>query len=111
MSRDSDGFVTDTSSCDAFTAAGEDNGVLAVVRDSLEYHNMFVGHYTLGDVQFDRYVGVWNWHGMYRRRALRLMALGEVSSRRRAVSPQVLEAVEELCSASRGPHLKLDPCQ
>ncbi|KAJ1626510.1 hypothetical protein T492DRAFT_910036 [Pavlovales sp. CCMP2436] len=65
VERDENGFVSDWASCDEFKADGTDNGKLAIVEDSLEYHSIFVGHYTLGDVQFKNFVSVWNSHAMY----------------------------------------------
>lgn len=71
----SNGFVEDISecrrgdeswcSCQPFTADGEDNGVVAVVKDGLDYHNNLVGQYELGDVQWDHFRSINNNHGMY----------------------------------------------
>mmetsp|Transcript_24667 Transcript_24667/g.77520 ORF Transcript_24667/g.77520 Transcript_24667/m.77520 type:complete len:100 (-) Transcript_24667:91-390(-) len=37
----------------------------AYLQDSLEYHSVFVGHYTLGDVAFRGLISVYNLHSMY----------------------------------------------
>lgn len=53
------------SSCDAFTANGEDNGKTAIVEDELDIGNDFSGQYALGDVQFLRWYSINNLHGIY----------------------------------------------
>eukprot|EP00927_Polykrikos_kofoidii_P025548 TRINITY_DN2292_c0_g1_i5.p1 TRINITY_DN2292_c0_g1~~TRINITY_DN2292_c0_g1_i5.p1 ORF type:complete len:1175 (-),score=137.28 TRINITY_DN2292_c0_g1_i5:107-3631(-) len=62
LQRDSDGFVTDMSSCGEFTAEGKDNGVdpANLVEDEFDWHNMFVGAYHMGDVRFERFTSVNN---------------------------------------------------
>eukprot|EP00930_Biecheleria_cincta_P056436 TRINITY_DN42567_c0_g1_i1.p1 TRINITY_DN42567_c0_g1~~TRINITY_DN42567_c0_g1_i1.p1 ORF type:complete len:863 (-),score=115.76 TRINITY_DN42567_c0_g1_i1:230-2818(-) len=67
IKRDADGYVTDMSSCNEFTADGKDNGLVPanLVEDQLDWHNVFVGHYSLGDVSFVRYTSVNNQHAMY----------------------------------------------
>ncbi|UPR00717.1 G8 domain-containing protein [Chloropicon primus] len=60
-----DGNPHTFSSCDAFTASGEDNGVSSVVEDQLEIGNSFSGQYALGDVQFLRWHAINNLHGIY----------------------------------------------
>jgi hypothetical protein len=65
LKRDEDGFLTDPSSCDTFTADGKDNGFVNEVHDHFDWHNTFVGFYALGDVQLINYTGVNNGHAMY----------------------------------------------
>ena len=88
VARDFDGFLVDDASANEFTAAGDDNGgcgefpagydgstwlggALAdgaspcVVADGFEWHNLFVGQYKLGDIQYLRYTSVNNLHHMY----------------------------------------------
>jgi len=67
IQRDSNGYVTDMSTCDEFTANGQDNGIVPanLVEDQFDWHNTFVGHYSLGDVSFVRYTSVNNHHAMY----------------------------------------------
>ena len=62
LKRDADGYVTDWASCDEFTSDGGDNGVSPanVIEDSFEWHNMFVGAYALGDMQYRNLVSVNN---------------------------------------------------
>jgi hypothetical protein len=50
-------MLIDHSSCDEFTSDGRDNGVVNEVLDELDYHNVFVGQYAMGDVQFVNYTG------------------------------------------------------
>ena len=54
-------------SCAEFDADGNDNGVspAVVVTASMEWHNLFVGQYHLGDIRFDRLASINNLHGMY----------------------------------------------
>lgn len=63
--RDENGHVK--SGCQAFTADGKDNGVsqAAVIEDEFDWHNMFVGQYSAGDIMYLRYVSVNNGHSMY----------------------------------------------
>lgn len=65
VTRDENGYVADMSTCDERKADGTDNGQLNIVVDSLEYNNVYVGQYTLGDVQFLRFVSINNLHVMY----------------------------------------------
>mmetsp|Transcript_35303 Transcript_35303/g.94015 ORF Transcript_35303/g.94015 Transcript_35303/m.94015 type:complete len:1048 (-) Transcript_35303:226-3369(-) len=67
LKRDANGYVTDWASCDEFTSDGQDNGVSPanVIEDSFEWHNMFVGAYSLGDVQYRNLVSVNNAHPLY----------------------------------------------
>eukprot|EP00937_MAST-01D_sp_MAST-1D-sp2_P000340 g340.t1 len=64
VAQDSDGYV-DKSTCDEYKPDGTDNGQLSLVQDALEYHQLFMGQYTLGDIQFLRYTSVNNNHAMY----------------------------------------------
>jgi len=59
--------ATDWSSCSELTADGHDNGVQPanLIEDQLDYHNLFVGQYDLGDVEYRRYMGINNAHCMY----------------------------------------------
>mmetsp|Transcript_33320 Transcript_33320/g.59824 ORF Transcript_33320/g.59824 Transcript_33320/m.59824 type:complete len:643 (-) Transcript_33320:417-2345(-) len=67
LERDNDGFVTDMGSCAEFTAEGRDNGVVPanVIEDEFDWHNMFVGQYSMGDIAFVNLVSVNNAHAMY----------------------------------------------
>ena len=62
---DDDGYVTDDATCDAFDEHGKDNGKLTVIEDSLEWHNLFVGQYTLGDIQFKNFININSMVGLY----------------------------------------------
>lgn len=63
--RDADGYLLPGEDCAEFAADGSDNGLLAIIEDSIEYHSIFVGHYTLGDVQFKNLTSFYNSHAMY----------------------------------------------
>lgn len=72
LPRDENGFVADienpTSNCfNEVDADGKDTGLVPanVVEDELDWHNEFVGQYTLTDVRYSRYVGINNQHCMY----------------------------------------------
>ena len=72
LPRDENGFVADienpTSSCfNEVDADGKDTGLVPanIVEDELDWHNEFVGQYTLTDVRYLRYVGINNQHCMY----------------------------------------------
>jgi len=65
VTRDADGYITDWNSCNAHTADGRDNGLLSVIEDQFEWHQLFVGQYSLGDIQYLRYTGINNGHSMY----------------------------------------------
>eukprot|EP00928_Gymnodinium_smaydae_P064952 TRINITY_DN4816_c0_g2_i1.p1 TRINITY_DN4816_c0_g2~~TRINITY_DN4816_c0_g2_i1.p1 ORF type:complete len:1122 (-),score=90.09 TRINITY_DN4816_c0_g2_i1:315-3596(-) len=67
LKRDSNGFVTDWSSCNAYTADGKDNGMnpANVIEDEFDYHNMFVGAYDMGNIRLERFVSVNNHASLY----------------------------------------------
>jgi len=67
IQRDEDGYVTDHASCQKFTADGSDNGLQPpnVIKDEFDWHNMFVGQYNLGDIQFVNYTSANNAHALY----------------------------------------------
>ncbi|CAK9057639.1 Cell surface hyaluronidase (Cell migration-inducing hyaluronidase 2) (Transmembrane protein 2) [Durusdinium trenchii] len=67
LERDSNGFVVDMGSCGEFTQDGRDNGLSPanVIEDQFDWHNDFVGQYSMGDVAFLRFVSVNNAHDMY----------------------------------------------
>eukprot|EP00933_Yihiella_yeosuensis_P028748 TRINITY_DN22577_c0_g2_i1.p1 TRINITY_DN22577_c0_g2~~TRINITY_DN22577_c0_g2_i1.p1 ORF type:complete len:1594 (+),score=244.66 TRINITY_DN22577_c0_g2_i1:990-5771(+) len=67
LERDKDGFVTDMGSCAEFTSTGKDNGVVPanVIEDEFDWHNQFVGQYSMGDIAFVRLVSVNNAHNVY----------------------------------------------
>ena len=48
----------DRSVCDATRADGTDNGFLSVVEESVEWHQQFIGQYSLGDFQYRNYTCV-----------------------------------------------------
>jgi len=58
-------MLLDHKSCEPLTADGHDNGVVNVVQDEFDWHNMFVGQYKMGDVQYVNYTSVNNMHHMY----------------------------------------------
>jgi len=62
VQRDSNGYVQDMGSCSEFTMEGADNGVKPAntIEDGLDWHNMFVGAFGLGDVSFVRFSSVNN---------------------------------------------------
>eukprot|EP00913_Durusdinium_trenchii_P018642 g17517.t3 len=51
LERDSNGFVVDMGSCGEFTQDGRDNGLSPanVIEDQFDWHNDFVGQYSMGD--------------------------------------------------------------
>ena len=55
---DEDGFLVDKDSCKWFTQEGADNGVVNEVRDEVNWHNIYVGQYAIGDIQFINYTSV-----------------------------------------------------
>ena len=64
--RDANGYVIDDrKSCNQFTADGEDNGLVSVIEDNLDYHNIFSGGYDFGDISFVRSYFVNQAHNMY----------------------------------------------
>lgn len=66
LERDADGYVVNNrESCKWFTPDGRDNGVVNEVRDEFNWHNVFVGQYAIGDIQFVNYTSVNNGHAMY----------------------------------------------
>jgi len=67
LKRDEDGMVTDMASCQEFTSDGRDNGLVPanVVEDEFDWHNLFVGQYSLGDVGLVRYTSINNHHPIY----------------------------------------------
>jgi len=69
LSRDVNGYVTD--GCGAFTNEGNDNGLAPanVIEDEFDWHNMFVGQYSSGDISYVRYTSVNNGHAMYWKRS------------------------------------------
>jgi parallel beta-helix repeat protein len=65
VTRDADGYITDFASCDITTKDGTDNGLLSVIEDQFEWHQGFIGQYSLGDIQYLRYTSVNNGNPMY----------------------------------------------
>jgi hypothetical protein len=67
VSLDADGKLlnNDRTSCAEFTSSGSDNGFLTVIEDSLEYHQLFLGQYSLGDFQYKGLVTVNSGANMY----------------------------------------------
>lgn len=63
--RNINGYIT--GGCGEFTETGEDNGVVPanVIEDEFDWHNMFVGQYSGGDISYVRYTSVNNAHSMY----------------------------------------------
>lgn len=57
---DSDGKLVnlDRSVCDATRPDGTDNGFLSVIDQSIEWHQLFIGQYSLGDFQYKNYTCV-----------------------------------------------------
>lgn len=49
-----------TTSCEAFTPTGEDNGYSTAIRNNLDYGNAFVGHYNVGDIQYNHHTSTNN---------------------------------------------------
>eukprot|EP00122_Pirum_gemmata_P002882 Pgem_evm1s2600 len=70
VERDENGYVTDFDSCAEFKKDGSDNGLTPanVVRDGLDFHNEFVGQYSLGDIAYVNYTFVNNHNQMYWKR-------------------------------------------
>jgi len=67
---DASGYVADWQTCGVVDPlTGADNGALTVVQDSLEYHSLFVGHYSLGDVSFVGLKSINNGHHLYWKRS------------------------------------------
>eukprot|EP00437_Effrenium_voratum_P009909 CAMPEP_0181428788 /NCGR_PEP_ID=MMETSP1110-20121109/16861_1 /TAXON_ID=174948 /ORGANISM="Symbiodinium sp., Strain CCMP421" /LENGTH=1773 /DNA_ID=CAMNT_0023552029 /DNA_START=37 /DNA_END=5358 /DNA_ORIENTATION=- len=67
IERDTNGFVIDMGTCSEFTEDGRDNGLnpANVIEDQFDWHNEFVGQYSMGDIAFVRMIGVNNAHNMY----------------------------------------------
>ncbi|CAE7249476.1 Cemip2 [Symbiodinium sp. CCMP2592] len=67
LERDGNGFVADMGTCGEFTTDGRDNGVTPanVIEDQFDWHNDFVGQYSMGDIAFLRFVSVNNAHDLY----------------------------------------------
>jgi len=67
VERDDDGLITNPDSCEEFTASGMDNGVVPsnIIEDEFDFHNTFVGQYSMGDVMYLRYTSVNNAHPVY----------------------------------------------
>eukprot|EP00122_Pirum_gemmata_P007993 Pgem_evm1s7355 len=70
VERDENGYVTNFDSCKEFKKDGSDNGVKPAnkVENGLDYHNMFVGQYTLGDIKYKNYTFINNHNQMYWKR-------------------------------------------
>merc|ERR1712107_367394 len=60
-------MVTDMASCREFTSDGRDNGLVPanVVEDEFDWHNLFVGQYSMGDIGLVRYTSINNHHPIY----------------------------------------------
>jgi len=67
LERDTNGFVIDMGSCSEFTEDGRDNGLVPanVIEDQFDWHNDFVGQYSMGDIAFRRFISVNNAHDLY----------------------------------------------
>ena len=65
LDADSKLLNNDRTSCAEFTSSGSDNGFLTVIEDSLEYHQLFLGQYSLGDFQYKGLVTVNSGANMY----------------------------------------------
>ena len=68
--RDEDGYVVKNEqgqmeSCNEFKADGSDNGLTCFIEDNVDWHNMFVGQYAVGDISYRNIWSVNNAHGMY----------------------------------------------
>eukprot|EP00440_Ansanella_granifera_P037063 gb/GFBE01040220.1/.p1 GENE.gb/GFBE01040220.1/~~gb/GFBE01040220.1/.p1 ORF type:complete len:1500 (+),score=225.46 gb/GFBE01040220.1/:1-4500(+) len=65
LERDEDGYVVNRESCKWFTPDGRDNGFVNEIRDEFNWHNIYVGQYAMGDIQFINFTSVNNAHAMY----------------------------------------------
>lgn len=54
---ESNGFTT-TEECAPFDAAGIDRGLPSAIWNNFDYHNVFVGGYAFGDIQFRNHTAV-----------------------------------------------------
>jgi len=65
--RDAHGLVTDLSSCEEFTADGQDNGLAVAneIHNDFNWHNDLVGQYSLGDVQLINFTSISNNINLY----------------------------------------------
>ena len=68
--RDDNGYVVGHErqqmvSCNEFKADGSDNGQVCFVDDSVDWHNMFIGQYSSGDISYRRSWSVNNQHQLY----------------------------------------------
>lgn len=52
--------LTDLSTCAGFTSAGDDRGVGYAIADNVDYGNVFVGQYDVGDVQYRDHLSIDN---------------------------------------------------
>jgi len=59
------GVITDRTTCNAFDASGNDRGLPQQVRYNVDYDNVFVGQYSLGDVQHAYHTSIHNNELMY----------------------------------------------
>ena len=62
---ESDGAVGDRGSCAGFTAVGADNGVSTLLSENVDYGNVFVGQYDLGDIQYAHHTALESNNLMY----------------------------------------------
>ena len=51
--------------CQAFTPAGLDNGYAVVLSNNVDYDNVFVGGYSVGDVQYHAHIAQNNNNNIY----------------------------------------------
>ena len=54
---------SDWSSCDYFKEDGSDNGYTSFIRNHFDWHVMFVGQYSVGDISYEGLKSVNNAHG------------------------------------------------
>jgi hypothetical protein len=54
-----------TTSCNAFTSEGDDNGLSTSIRENVDYGNAFVGHYEAGDIQYNYHASFNNLNLIY----------------------------------------------
>ena len=60
QSLNKNGYVTDRQTCQGFKADGSENAVSVAFSSNVDYHNVFVGAYDMGDVQYLRHTSIEN---------------------------------------------------
>lgn len=57
---DTNGLIVNKNTCAAFDEKGDDRGLPQVVSYNVDYSNVFVGQYSLGDIQYRHHTSIFN---------------------------------------------------